>query len=345
MLTVQEAAEMTGRHPETIRRWIRAGKLPARKVGLRFVVEQADLPVDLPPDLPAAWQTTATACPTWLGPCVLLGSAAKPGRRRSRPLYRSAGPPETVSTPAWQTDPVTRLLAPDNDYRQLIDRPPADPSLTACVVIPVYNRVELLARTVAGLVAQSYPRDLLSVVVADDGSQEDVAAAVEPFRGRLSLQVVRREHQGYGAGQARNLGARSTQADVLVFIDADCLPDPELVTRHLEWHQRADNLVVVGSRHDLDTGGLDPKGLAEGSVDLHSRAFGRADLPAEELVPPDMRKVLYRRTTRLRRGDEAFRSLVSSNFSLRRDRLWEVGGFEEEFRRWGGEDTELGWRL
>lgn len=43
MLTVPEAAKRSGRNPETIRRWIREGKLPARKVGTQHVIEEPDL--------------------------------------------------------------------------------------------------------------------------------------------------------------------------------------------------------------------------------------------------------------------------------------------------------------
>lgn len=43
MLTVPEAARRTGRNPETIRRWIRSGRLSARKVGTQHVIEEADL--------------------------------------------------------------------------------------------------------------------------------------------------------------------------------------------------------------------------------------------------------------------------------------------------------------
>ena len=43
MLTVPEAARRTRRNPETIRRWIREGKLSARKVGAQHVIEEADL--------------------------------------------------------------------------------------------------------------------------------------------------------------------------------------------------------------------------------------------------------------------------------------------------------------
>lgn len=43
MLTVPEAARRMERHPETIRRWIRSGKLRARKVGTQHVIDEHDL--------------------------------------------------------------------------------------------------------------------------------------------------------------------------------------------------------------------------------------------------------------------------------------------------------------
>lgn len=43
MLTVPEAARRTGKDPETIRRWIRSGKLRAHKVGTQHVIEESDL--------------------------------------------------------------------------------------------------------------------------------------------------------------------------------------------------------------------------------------------------------------------------------------------------------------
>ena len=42
-LTVPEAARRTGRNPETIRRWIREGKLRSRKVGTQHVIDEDDL--------------------------------------------------------------------------------------------------------------------------------------------------------------------------------------------------------------------------------------------------------------------------------------------------------------
>ena len=65
MMTVPEAARRTGKDPETIRRWIRSGKLRARKVGTQHVIEDEDLAEVLEParPLPAELRTTWTGEP------------------------------------------------------------------------------------------------------------------------------------------------------------------------------------------------------------------------------------------------------------------------------------------
>jgi excisionase family DNA binding protein len=63
VLTVPEAARRTGRNPETIRRWIREGKLRASKVGTQHVIEERELESLASPGgmlpLPAAFRRTA----------------------------------------------------------------------------------------------------------------------------------------------------------------------------------------------------------------------------------------------------------------------------------------------
>ncbi len=240
---------------------------------------------------------------------------------------------------------MPRLIAPENDYRSLADVPVGEPRLSVAVVIPVYNRVELLRRTLAGLAAQrGYPPELISVVVADDGSEDDVTPAVEEARSHLNVGYVRQERDGYGAGKARTLGAFNADTDIVLFVDADCLPDPELVAGHMTWHHRADNLVVVGSRQNVDSTAIDPADLASGAVDV--RRLVKGDSPTvEAFEPEDWRRTFYRRTAELRHGNEAFRSLLTGNCSMGRYAFLRVGGFCSEFSRWGGEDTELGWRL
>ena len=68
MITVPEAARRAGRNPETIRRWIREGKLASTKVGTQHTIQERDLQAmiasegdELP--LPPEWQVMANGRP------------------------------------------------------------------------------------------------------------------------------------------------------------------------------------------------------------------------------------------------------------------------------------------
>jgi excisionase family DNA binding protein len=72
MLTVPEAAKRVGRNPETVRRWIRSGRLRAQKVGTQHVIEEQDLVAAAratgSAELPARWRASASgaAAPDWV---------------------------------------------------------------------------------------------------------------------------------------------------------------------------------------------------------------------------------------------------------------------------------------
>ena len=66
MITVPEAARRAGKDPETIRRWIRSGKLAARKIGTQHVIEETDLDEVLADEelpMPRVWQRQADGRP------------------------------------------------------------------------------------------------------------------------------------------------------------------------------------------------------------------------------------------------------------------------------------------
>ena len=179
-----------------------------------------------------------------------------------------------------------------------------DPDLKISVVIPVYNRSQIVRRTVESLMGQKGVAQY-EVIVADDGSEEDIESALSG----LEVRHVRQERRAFGAGRARNLGCSVASGDVVVFVDSDCLVDPEFLARHARWHERGERRVVIGGR----------SGAVMGSDD--------------DLV--DYRKRLNRRTSNLRVGNEVFRSLVTANISLP---LWlfrDVGGFDERVQRGG----------
>lgn len=67
MITVPEAARRTGRNPETIRRWIRSGRLRSTKVGTQHMIDEAALDevVRPAPDIqpPPEWRLTMDGNP------------------------------------------------------------------------------------------------------------------------------------------------------------------------------------------------------------------------------------------------------------------------------------------
>ena len=67
MLTVPEAARLAGKDAETIRRWIRGGRLRSHKVGTQHLIEESDLEAITNGDrlpLPKPWGRTKTGEPT-----------------------------------------------------------------------------------------------------------------------------------------------------------------------------------------------------------------------------------------------------------------------------------------
>ncbi len=222
------------------------------------------------------------------------------------------------------------LTAPENDYRSLEPTPGGDDPAVS-VVIPAHGRIETVRKTLAGLTPQLTPAD--EVVVVDDGSDPPLAGLGE------RVTIIPQPRDGFGAGRARNRGWTSSSNDVVVFLDSDSIPARDFLARHRAWHAAAANLVVVGLRHHVDASGADAGTIA---------TTGPESLPRIEEdagAAPDWRQWLVRRSAALTLGDQAFRAGLTNNLSVRRERLEEVGGFDEAFSGWGGEDTELTWRL
>ena len=95
------------------------------------------------------------------------------------------------------------------------------------VVTTVYNRPEHLRLFLAALQIQTRRPD--EIVVSDDGSDPDAAAAVERHLAGCSIPSKRiwEPHDGYRLSAARNRAIRAATGDYLVFADCDIalLPD------------------------------------------------------------------------------------------------------------------------
>ena len=112
------------------------------------------------------------------------------------------------------------------------------------VIIPTYNRKEMLRETLNSLAQQTYPSDHFEVIIVDDGSTDGTAAItaeIFPF----ALRYFWQSNQGDAA--ARNLGAQQSQAEILVFLDDDILVDVGYLTHLMQAYDMGQNNIIVGT--------------------------------------------------------------------------------------------------
>lgn len=206
------------------------------------------------------------------------------------------------------------------------------------VVIPHFEQHAQLAMTLEALNAQTHAASKLQVVVVDDGSAR---TPTRPASVRYDLAIKRQEHDGFGLARARNLGAGAAEGDVVVFLDADMLPEPGLVASHVAAVAGGNHLISIGHRIHVDVSGLDLDQIA-GAL---KNAGGLASLFDGPRAEPQWRLDHLARTSDLTNDfSEGYRIASGGNLSLWRSFYWDCGGTDPGFRQWGGEDMEFAFR-
>ncbi len=190
------------------------------------------------------------------------------------------------------------------------------------VVIPTFNRAELLAMALDALCRQTLPMDAFEAVVVDDGSTDDTERVVASFAQRLPVHYARQANAGISA--AKNHGLALSRAPIVVFLDDDDVTEPDYLAEHLETHER--------------------------HPDPHVAVLGFTDLLADVADSPLMGFVtgaggyLFSYRT-LKHGETLdFSYFWGGRSSCKRLFLLEHGVFNPDFR-FGAEDIELGYRL
>ena len=225
-----------------------------------------------------------------------------------------------------------------NDWRQ-VDMPAPEaftPTLPVSVIIPYYRTpAETLARTLAALEGQTWPRDLFEVVIVDDGSEPPLE---RPRRTPLDVKVVRQERCGFGAARARNTGVRAAAHDILLFLDSDMLAEAGWIAAHARWHHVVSDALTLGSHNHAAVDDLDAE-------TIRRRRGSLRELFSNRPVDPNWIDSHLARTNDLTsKADDLFRVVESGNLGIGRMFYESIGGFDESFARWGMEDTELGYR-
>lgn len=185
------------------------------------------------------------------------------------------------------------------------------------VVIPTFNRPDSLPRVVDALARQSFDAQRMElVIVKDANSAADVELPQLPFAARV-LQA-----EDPGASHARNVGWRAAGHPLVLFLGDDIIPVRDLVARHVAIHEQ---------HPGADVGAL---GHVRWARELRRDAFmAWLDYGIQFSYPT------------IRDGEAGQGHFYSSNVSVKRAILEEVGGFDAEHFPFLYEDIDLGARL
>ena len=228
-----------------------------------------------------------------------------------------------------------------NNWRQVaLPSPEAfTPTMPVSVVIPCYQTPpETLARTLAALEAQTYPRELFEVVVVDDGSEPPLKL---PRSTPLDIKAMRHQkNRGYGvgAGAARNTGTRAASGDIVLFLDSDTMAEPGWMAAHARWHHVVSDALTLGFSAHVEVSDIDEE-------TIRRRAGSLRDLFAGRPLDRSWIEAYMDKTDDLTsRADDLFNVVITRNFGVSKGFYELIGGGNESFKRWGLEDTEFGYR-
>lgn len=178
------------------------------------------------------------------------------------------------------------------------------------IIIPAYNSRRQISHCLEALSRQTVPRDNYEIIVVDDGSLDGTQAAAREF----GVQVVRQTHAGPAA--ARNHGVNCSNGTILLFTDADCVPQHDWIEK------------MASSFRDPQVAG------AKGVYRTNQRGLVARFVQAEFEEKYD------------RMGKAAYIDFVDTySAGYRRSVFLENGGFDPTFPGTSAEDIEFSFRL
>jgi GT2 family glycosyltransferase len=188
------------------------------------------------------------------------------------------------------------------------------------VVLPTFNRSEILRLCLAALAFQTLPAERWEAVIVDDGSTDDTAALCQQQLYPFRLKYVVQENRG--AGAARRKGVETAQGEFLLLCNDDTIASSNLLVEHLSVHRKRkrEKIAVLGEFRPSQALGQRALSLF---VNTSIFFFPQSTLKAGQSY------------------DRAY--FMTCNLSVRRDIVLQAGNFDPTFRV--SEDSELGTRL
>jgi len=186
------------------------------------------------------------------------------------------------------------------------------------VVIPTYNRLDMLLRVLDALEHQ-VDAPPFEVVVINDGSSDDTDRVLSQRRG-----IVYRAQPNGGPGRARNHGVALATGRTVLFIGDDTVPEPRFLAEHARVHRDANHDPLVACLGYTGWPESDRVTAFMDYINDFGLQFGYRLINDGEIVP--------------------FNFFYTSNISIDRE-LLATHPFDTTFPAAAWEDIELAYRL
>lgn len=208
-------------------------------------------------------------------------------------------------------------------------------------VIPTYQNKRLLKNTLEAL---NYQRDIYrgnyEAVVVDDGSTDGTCDYIQGVNRSYDLKYKYLERCGSSCrAAARNRGWEEASGEIIVFIDSDILVRDDYLSELDRCFSMDSNMVVIGQRLMLKEE-LTLEDMAGGNAFREYR-FDAGNLEAFEVRHFAFDEFSYNASAM----NCPWYYVHGCNMAVPRALLEKAGGFDENFKGWGHEDVELGYRL
>lgn len=185
------------------------------------------------------------------------------------------------------------------------------PGTRFSVIIATFNRPDELTQCIRAIAGLQYPRDGFEVIVVNDGGASGRLDHLAGIAGDVDLRLVSKPNAGPGA--ARNAGAAVARGEFLAFVDDDCLPPPDWLTRLAAAVEKYPDALIGGRTINALNGNL----FSQASQTLVDYVYAYYNEP----------------------GASRNEFFASNNMTLSADAFRAMGGFDELFRT--AEDREL----
>jgi glycosyltransferase involved in cell wall biosynthesis len=121
------------------------------------------------------------------------------------------------------------------------------------VIVPTFNRSDLLVEAIRSIIAQTYRP--IECVVVDDGSTDNTAEVLKSFQNRPDNQFTFKYilQKNAGAQVARNTGTAAASGEFIQYLDSDDLLYPEKIAWQVEYFNRHPECDAVFGDWELGT--------------------------------------------------------------------------------------------